>query len=159
VRTFLSPDTTTAVTIEDAPYRAILEQCVASGQTETGGILIGRYNDWRDRAIVVEATGPPRDSRRFRLAFWRGFGGLSRLLENRWKTSQTYYLGEWHFHPLILARPSQTDLDQMRAFAIDPAYRCPRPVLIVIGGDPGNPEVEVAVIDGAEVVRLTPSVI
>lgn len=125
---------------------------------ETGGVLIGRYTEWRDRAIVIEALGPPRDSRFGPFAFWRGLSGLRRQLTARWTESGTYYLGEWHFHPSMSADPSGTDLDQMRTFASDPNYRCPKPLLVVIGGDPkANIEITVSVIDAGSVLRLAPA--
>jgi hypothetical protein len=142
------------VTLEDAAHQEILGRCRAAGGSETGGILIGRYSDWRDRAIVIEATGPPGGSRRSRLAFWRGFRGLTTLLLSRWTEAGTHYLGEWHFHPFLPAHPSKTDIDQMRAFANDPAYRCPRPILVVVGGDPAAPSIEVAVIEPSGPTRL-----
>ena len=157
-RTFLSVDAATAVTIADRAFDAIVQRCRDAGGVETGGVLIGRYTEWLDRAIVVEAAGPPRDSRQGPRAFWRGVAGLGRLLRERWRTSHTYYLGEWHFHPFMSAQPSSTDLDQIRAFAADPAYQCPRPVLVVVGGDPATaPEVEVVVVEGGAVVRRAPA--
>ncbi len=157
MRRFLSADETIAVCIGDDAWTSIVERCTTAGRSETGGVLIGRYTEWNDRAVIIEATGPPRDSRFGPFAFWRGVKGLRRLFARRWKESGTYYLGEWHLHPLMSADPSGTDADQMRAFAADPEYRCPKPVLIVITGEPtAYPEVTVSVIDGGTILRLAP---
>jgi hypothetical protein len=159
MRRFLSADETVAVSIGDEAWTSIVERCTSAGRRETGGVLIGRYTEWRDRAIVIEATGPPRDSRFGPFAFWRGLRGLRRLLKVRWTESRTYYLGEWHFHPFMSPDPSAIDLNQMRVFAADPDYRCPKPVLLVIGGDPTiDPKVTVSVVDaGDSVLRLAPT--
>jgi len=37
--------------------------CEASGDAETGGILVGRYSHDRSTAYVLEATPAPLDSR------------------------------------------------------------------------------------------------
>lgn len=156
MRNFISADAAIAVTIQDAAWDLIVERCAAAGRTETGGVLIGRYTEWLDRVVVLEATGPPSDSRFWPSAFWRGLRGLRRLLAKRWK-SGLHYVGEWHFHPFVSAQPSRMDVAQMRAFAEDNHYQCPRPILVVIGGDPaGDPEVAVAVIDGDALLRLEP---
>ncbi|HEX7949010.1 MAG TPA: Mov34/MPN/PAD-1 family protein [Candidatus Limnocylindrales bacterium] len=147
-----------AVSIEDEAWLSIIEQCSAAGRRETGGILIGRYTRWRDQAHIIEATGPPRDSRFWAFAFWRGLKGLRTLLAARWRESGMSYLGEWHFHPYMSAEPSPTDLKQMRQFAGDPAYQCPKPVLVVVGGDPAQDEdVTVSVVDGDAVVPFEPA--
>lgn len=152
---FLSADGTTAVSIDNGAAADILEHCRKAGRAETGGILIGRYSELGDRAVVIEASGPPRDSRRFAFAFWRGIVGLRTLLADRWRKTRHHYLGEWHFHPFSSAEPSERHLTQMAAFAADADYRCPRPVLIVIGGDPANEYgVEAVVLQDGRVIRL-----
>lgn len=155
MRRYLSADAVLAVSLVDDAWRSIVDRCITAGRSETGGILIGRYTEWRDRAEVLEVTGPPRDSRFWPFAFWRGIRGLRALLAARWKDEGTYYLGEWHYHPYMSAKPSGTDVAQMRLFASDPAYRCPKPVLIVVGADPSaSPELTVSVIDGDAVLPL-----
>ncbi len=43
----------------------------------------------------------------------------------------------------------------MAAFAADPDYRCPRQILVVIGGDPTREHaVEVVVLEARDVLRL-----
>lgn len=151
---FLSADDSTAVTIEDVAWASIVERCAAAGRSETGGVLIGRYTELRDRAVIVEATAAPRDSIFWPFAFWRGIRGLRRLLADRWSHG-LHYVGEWHFHPFVSAEPSGRDLEQMRTFAADPDYRCLRPVLVVVGGDPqGDPDVAVAVMGEGTLLRL-----
>ena len=152
---FLSADGTTAVSVDSGAAADILAHCRKAGRVETGGILIGRYSELGDRAVVVEASGPPRDSRRLAFAFWRGIVGLRTMLADRWRKTGHHYLGEWHFHAFSSAEPSERDLTQMAAFAADADYQCPRPILIVIGGDPANEYgVEAVVLQEGRVIRL-----
>lgn len=99
---------------------------------ETGGILIGRYEDDMTRAAVHSITGPPRDSVAGPATFRRGVHGLDRLLARVWKEG-LYYLGEWHFHPEHEPRASRVDELQVRDFATTPSLKCPEPLLVVAG--------------------------
>lgn len=132
---FLAANASVAVELESAALDAMLALCRQSGRLETGGILIGRYGDYRDRVIVSRVTGPPRDSRRFPANFIRGITGLTRRLRGDWHDG-LYYVGEWHFHPFHSPEPSPTDRGQIKTFAAEPSLACPRPVLFVVGGNP-----------------------
>jgi integrative and conjugative element protein (TIGR02256 family) len=112
----------------------ILAFCRKEGWNETGGLLIGRYSDQRDLAIVSHVTGPARDSASGRAWFHRGVEGLQDLLFRHWR-QQEYYLGEWHSHPGAAPVPSGTDAAQMKLFARAADYHCPEPVLLIVGGD------------------------
>jgi integrative and conjugative element protein (TIGR02256 family) len=116
----------------------LFSACRASYPLETGGVLIGRYNRSRDLAQILSVTQPPRDSRRGRTWFERGTAGLARALERLWSrpgTSRLYYLGEWHSHPDAAPTPSRTDCRQMEEIANQESYRCPEPVLLIVGGN------------------------
>jgi integrative and conjugative element protein (TIGR02256 family) len=133
--TFLAPDRSVAADLDDRAVDAMRQLCVKSRHLETGGILVGRYSDYGDRVVITKVTGPPRDSRRFAFAFIRGIAGLTKRLSAYWSEG-LYYVGEWHFHPFASPKPSPTDINQIKAFAATADLRCPRPVLIVLGGDP-----------------------
>jgi integrative and conjugative element protein (TIGR02256 family) len=155
-RSFVAEDRNIAVSISERALQTILEECRFSKRLETGGILIGRYTDLLDRAIVEEATRPPRDSKRARTTFARGIAGLKELLRRRWRLQQ-HYLGEWHFHPNASSTPSSKDVLQMVAFALDRSYECKRPILIVIGGEPSvQLDLTVAVVGPPELTTLAP---
>lgn len=154
-RIFLATDTSVAVELGPEVLQAMLEVCRASGQLETGGILIGKYGDYGDRVIVSRITGPPGDSRRLPASFIRGVAGLAQRLRTEWRHG-LYYVGEWHFHPWHSPSPSLTDRRQIRDFADDPALLCPRPVLLIIGGDPNaRPDLWAGVVgaDGLDSLR------
>ena len=107
--------------------------CRESGALETGGLLVGRYNETHDTAVVTRVWGPPGDSVRRRTSFWRGIHGLQRQLNSLWRTGE-YYLGEWHHHPGGAGQPSTRDTGQMVAIANSLQYNTPEPILIVVGG-------------------------
>ena len=107
--------------------------CRESGDLETGGVLVGRYSDAHDTAIVTRVWGPPEDSIRRRTSFWRGTQGLQKQLDALWKARE-FYLGEWHYHPQGAGQPSIGDKRQMARIADSLDYNTPEPVLIVVGG-------------------------
>lgn len=120
--------------ISASATRSMDRICRDAGDTETGGILVGRYADDATVAHVVEATPPPRDSQRGRTWFARGVLGLRQLLARRWAARERdHYLGEWHFHPCDVVVPSAVDLSQMTTIALADEYQCPQPVLMIVG--------------------------
>lgn len=114
----------------------ILAFCAAANGQETGGMLVGRYNARHDTALVTDVPPPPVDSTWGRTWFQRGTEGVQRIVERAWGFRREYYLGEWHFHPFASPAPSPVDYDQMLRIASSPSWKCPEPVLLVIGGDP-----------------------
>lgn len=144
------------MTIEATTMTRILLTCERAGEMETGGILIGRYSKLRDQAFVTAVTGPPTDSVATRWSFVRGIRGLQRNISRAWRRRE-FYLGEWHFHPMAAADASRRDLAQIKTFALDTNYRCPEPILIIIGGDPMSRwEMWAGVVMGGGIRRLRP---
>lgn len=153
-RSYLASDQSLAVDMEAGAVAAMVELCTRSGRLETGGVLIGRYSRFGDRVVVTKVTGPPRDSHRFPFSFVRGIAGLTRRLGREW-VEGAYYVGEWHFHPFASPTPSPLDIKQIMVFAADAELHCPRPVLLVFGGDPrGGWSLSVAVVMEAGLVFL-----
>jgi len=99
---------------------------------ETGGIVIGRYDNAHRTALVQCVTGPPRDSVSGPSTFRRGIRGLDAVLARAWLRG-LYYLGEWHFHPEANPNASWIDEFQMAEFARTATMRCPEPVLLIAG--------------------------
>lgn len=116
----------------------VLELCGLAFPRETGGILVGAYNEALNSAEVSTASGPGRDARAGRTWFERGVAGLQELLGTFWRERRGYYLGEWHFHPGGAPVPSPTDRRSLRGFATSSLYCCPEPVLLIIGGNPND---------------------
>ncbi len=136
---FWSADGQYGLTVSATCVGDILRTCAAAGRCETGGVLVGSYRSVAgaalDCAAVSDASGPPADSLAGATWFERGVRGLQRLLNDKWERGN-YYLGEWHFHPFSDTTPSPQDFDSLAGIAENPQYRCPEPVLLIIGGDP-----------------------
>lgn len=107
---------------------------VRAGRHETGGIILGRYVPTHDCAEISELLPPPAGSRATPTSFHRAKEGLFALLQARWRDG-TYYLGEWHSHPFAAPTPSAADVAQLQSIATDPRYRCPEPLLLILGAD------------------------
>jgi len=140
-RSFGSPDARFGLRIRRDVLTKILEHCVWAKGLETGGILVGTYNEAHDVAFISDASGPPRDSKSGATWFYRGVQGLQAWLRRLW-AGNCYYLGEWHFHPGARPKPSKTDVNQIREISNSTAYNCPEPLLVIVGGEaPGDLEV------------------
>lgn len=132
---FQSEDGTFGVSIKPETLTEVLNRCRDFAPAETGGILVGYYNDALNCAVVTDASERPPDSRSGRTWLVRGTAGLQGWLDRLWSRSKRrYYLGEWHVHPGATPEPSPTDTKQMAKIARSPSYRCPEPVLLLVGG-------------------------
>ena len=120
--------------IADQELSQIINISTQANTKETGGILVGFYTETHDCAVVTAVSGAPPDSQSGRNWFSRGVAGLQRWLNLLWLKKQYYYLGEWHLHPNGAPNPSQTDIDQMEAITTSSLYRCPEPILLIVGG-------------------------
>jgi len=99
---------------------------------ETGGIIVGRYDDAHRTALVRKIEGPSSDSVSGPSTFQRGICGIDTLLTRLW-LRKVYYLGEWHFHPEPYPKASWIDELQMAELARTTKLRCPEPVLFIVG--------------------------
>lgn len=133
--TFASLDGRFNVFLESETLQEILSLSRKSIPNETGGILVGRYNNNQDLAIITKIITSPSDSRAGRTWFHRGIKGLKYLLNCLW-SENIYYLGEWHFHPFASPNPSSVDIKQIKKIALSKDYNCPEPILLIVGGDP-----------------------
>ena len=103
---------------------------------ETGGILIGKYDDNLKVAIVYLATRSSFDSIHKAASFQRSSTDiLSNInVAKELYSSSLHYLGEWHSHPNNNFNPSQTDLKQMQSFAKIKQLGISAPLLLIVGG-------------------------
>jgi integrative and conjugative element protein (TIGR02256 family) len=129
---YSSPDGKYCVTLNSGVLKKLQQYALKSPRHETGGILTGYYADGNN-AIIVDVSDKPHDSKFGATWFHRGVSGLKELLGKKWKKKE-YYLGEWHSHPGGSVQPSSNDRSAMKDIANSPAYRCPKPVLVIIGG-------------------------
>jgi len=108
--------------------------CTRAQNSETGGILLGYYNKKHDTARITKVFDSPPDSTYGKTWFHRGIRGLQAIIDAYWYNKDSYYLGEWHYHPLSDPEPSEIDKKQMFEIASSRLYKCPEPILFIIGG-------------------------
>ncbi|SDF33728.1 Mov34/MPN/PAD-1 family protein [Sporomusa acidovorans] len=133
---YKSIDNLFAIEVHESELNTMLHICSEAQGNETGGLLIGYYNDNHNCAIVTEVTGPSDDSASGKTWFYRGVCGLQKLLNTVWHRRRHYYLGEWHFHPEASPNLSGDDINAMNNIANSSKYNCPEPLLLIIGGNP-----------------------
>lgn len=132
---YITPDKRFGIIIEKSIIDKMKAICAVKPGVETGGILIGCYNEGHDKAIVSKITPAPKDSIHENCHFYRGIMGLQSLLDRFWKQNK-YYLGEWHYHPYSSPLASSYDLEQLKTFSEKLKLNCPEPIMIIMGGDP-----------------------
>jgi hypothetical protein len=82
---FKSLDSKFGLAVPDHQVSAICGFCLEANDIETGGILVGEYNDTHNLALVSEALPAPPDSRAGPTWFERGTQGLKGHLRKRGK--------------------------------------------------------------------------
>lgn len=139
--------------------RSILEQmhkmCTKALPNETGGILIGSYSDDHAWAKISEISDAPDGSIHRPGSFVRNGQPLLTRLEKLWKKNQ-YYVGEWHYHPRSSSSPSKTDQHTMQSLSKNDSLHCPEPIMVIVGGEPSEWSLYVAVFVKDELVVLEP---
>ena len=130
---FLSGDHRFGLRIPVEQWTKLLAVCEGAGAVETGGILVGFYAPEHDCAVVTDISGPPSNSKSGKTWFHRGIDNLQQWLHRLWLRQNRHYFGEWHYHPLANPNPSPTDKREMKRISRSVLYRCPEPVLLIIG--------------------------
>ncbi len=130
---FTTPSGNLCLVVPSAITDQIREETLNYHPHETGGILIGHYDDNQKVATVTNIFGPS-DSKRELYTFERGTRGIKGALKRSGKLN--HYLGEWHSHPNNSAFPSIVDICQMHQFALRKLYGIEVPILLVAGGKP-----------------------
>lgn len=131
-RRFSLPDASVSVEVRADVFDSMVANCRKSPDKETGGVLIGRYINDGIIAQILEALPPPVDSVGTSCTFTRGTHGLSNELNLRWIKAGSYYVGEWHYHPLGCGQPSERDTSQMIEFARENDMQSPVPILVIV---------------------------
>lgn len=131
---FKTNDNKFSVELSDEILNNVHQECIKAKNKETGGILIGKYSEDRNTAIINKITGPPKGSKHTKHIFVRPPVNLKKLLHDKWNLGYRY-VGEWHFHPNSSPNPSMVDNIQMKKFANDKKLNCCEPILIIVGGN------------------------
>jgi len=131
---FVSSDNRFELCLPGELMDQVFARCSIAGSYETGGILVGKYSEDQRIAEVTAISDSPKDSVSGQTIFIRGIRGLCHWLQNLWRSNSHYYLGEWHFHPGVNSRPSALDKGTMADIAREESYKCPEPILLIVGG-------------------------
>jgi proteasome lid subunit RPN8/RPN11 len=133
-REFWSQDHRFGLRMRSSHIKEIISRCIDSYPNETGGILVGLYNQNLDCAEITNIFFAPPDSGMGKTWFVRGVQGLQSKLNQLWIGKKGYYLGEWHFHPGGVSYPSSQDINQMHHITSLPDAHCPEPILFIVNG-------------------------
>ncbi|WP_214721220.1 Mov34/MPN/PAD-1 family protein [Exiguobacterium sp. s192] len=109
--------------------------CESSLPNESGGILIGNYTKDCNLAVICQALPQPPDSRSGTTWFFRGIEDVKNKLDLLWEEKRQFYIGEWHYHPNNSSELSHQDIKQMISISNEESYKCPEPILMIIGGN------------------------
>lgn len=97
---------------------------------ETGGILVGRFEE--DNIVVVHVIGPGPRATHGLSTFVRDGEYAQQELDAFVGTTEgrNDYVGEWHSHPMPVG-PSSRDKESMRWISKQSVYNCTQPALIL----------------------------
>lgn len=103
---------------------------------ETGGMLLGSFDEAVGCVYIDTAAGPSPDSHLSALLFAHGTHGTQDLVEHHRKRSinRVGFVGMWHTHPYGPARPSPTDEAGM-GWIVSPSGTGRRALMLILGGD------------------------
>ncbi len=105
-------------------------------QIETGGMLLGSFDEAVGCVYVDTAAGPSPDSLLSAVLFAHGTQGTQELVEHHRNRSinRVGFVGMWHTHPYGRARPSPTDEAGM-GWIVSPSGTGRRALMLILGGD------------------------
>lgn len=103
---------------------------------ETGGMLLGSFDDATGIVYVDKVAGPPPDSYLAETYFQHGVEGVQKRVDAEMDRTghATGFVGFWHTHPAGPALPSPTD-EQGMASIVSPDGSSRRALMMILGGD------------------------
>ena len=116
------------VSIDDSVIVALKMFSVDSYPNETGGFLVGKYDNNHHAHIsdLVQPTSVKSNP----YSFERNTDGMKKIWDELYEQG-LIYLGEWHTHPSGSCNYSQTDLEAMRSIANCKDVKIRRPILLI----------------------------
>jgi integrative and conjugative element protein (TIGR02256 family) len=110
---------------------------VRGPEVETGGMLLGAFDDSTGVVNIDLATGPSPDSRLSSVYFDHGTAGTQEVIDHhlRRTANVTGFVGMWHTHPNGKAYPSETDEAGMAALTTF-AGTGRRALMMILAGTP-----------------------
>ena len=115
--------------IEPETIVKILKQGLRDWPKETCGVIVGRYNDNLDHALVtdvIDTSGADKSS----IRVIDHADKSTAILEKLWP--HHYYLGTWHTHPNGPAVTGGLDDRTMKQIAQGGGENCPQPILMIL---------------------------
>lgn len=106
------------------------------GVNETGGILVGFFDEEKN-AVVTAASEPGPNAVCTPTKFLKDIPYTQKWLEDKINNSsrQIEYIGEWHSHTNGDTTPSITDITSLNDIADSPNYLCDMPVMLILGSN------------------------
>ena len=119
--------------IKKEAYEFIKKEASESENIETGGLLIG-YINRKGTYIILRATKPGPNAIRTKNRSERDVDFCQKELEKALEElgNKGLYLGEWHYHPLGINKPSGLDIKSLTEIAAQDNYRIDKPIMIII---------------------------
>ena len=107
---------------------------VRGGRVETGGMLLGSFDEATQTVLVDTATGPSPDSHLSAAYFDHGTEGTQEVVTvfRATTSNRVGFVGMWHTHPYGFASPSSTDETGM-ANVVDAAGNSRRSLMLILG--------------------------
>lgn len=124
------------VLISNVVLLAMMQMASAALLNETGGTLVGHYEEADSMAVVEKALGVRRGAEQGATHFFRPSDEVDGQLAEIYRATggHMHYLGEWHTHPFSSPSPSRIDLRTLRELAQSPAVAIDTPLLLILGG-------------------------
>ena len=149
------------------PYRVLISEkvlnqaraCVRqnqrlrSSQHETGGLLWGYWDDAARIVLVLDASGPPPDSKHDPGHFICGTAGTD--TEHRYRAKSSFgacgFIGLWHTHPDVPPMQSGEDIRGMATLVTRAGENQRRALMLIFGRTGGAASAGVYVYEGQDV--------
>ncbi|WMN11029.1 Mov34/MPN/PAD-1 family protein [Marivirga salinae] len=120
---------------------------------EFGGILLGRYTEDFNKAIITDII-IPTEFENSKTQFKRGNKGIEKRLRKEYnKKPSIIYLGEWHTHPESLPEPSNTDISTFTQLSEISSVLIRNPIMLIIGLSKDGHEHKFYVINNKSLYR------
>ena len=97
--------------IDDNVVYKLLKMYERNCISETGGIILGKFNQDYSEYLITDICEVKSSLRKTPVSFIRDSEIAQGMINDIWKKSDgsINYLGEWHTHVMMRAKPSRTD--------------------------------------------------
>jgi hypothetical protein len=128
-------------------------QRLRSAQHETGGLLWGYWDDAARVILVLDASGPPPDSKHDPGHFICGTSGTEAEHRHRAKSSfgACSFIGLWHTHPEVPPMQSAEDIHGMTTLVARAGQNRRRALMLIFGRTAGIASAGIFVYEGQAV--------